>query len=288
MEVTRSRYRILIRKPVLKRQLRRPRITWVPTAATYQTIWGTLSNTRTYISHKFKEIIQNMPNIYTELQPRLWWYIVSLADLPTSLVTSCRPTFRINIGWLSAKPLTDLLPRLFSLSQVSQSSFSVGIVTTSRVSAVYTLNTDPKINAVNSEESFLTTTCKHDNNFKKRRKVWSNRIKSRQKKNIQNTRAEEKLDKMSDRLDATLKKKNCWFDLRSKRACLHRQQGFQQNYCTYSHTKQLWLTNSTTHIVNQEGTLRNDTSMRYEVEKHPDWLYYLVTKLDFISVETRM
>jgi len=28
--------------------------------------------------------------------------------------------------------------------------------------------------------------------------------------------------------------------------------------------------------------------MRYEVEKHPDWLYYLVTKLDFISIETRM
>lgn len=131
------------------------------------------------------------------------------------------------------------------------------------------------------------TTCKHDNNFKRRGKVWRNRIKSRQKKNTQNTRAEEKLDKMSVRLEATLKK-NCWIDLRCKRACLHRQHEFQQNYCIYRHTKQRWLTNSTTHIVNQEGILRNGISMRYEVEKHPYWFYYLVTKLDFISVETRM
>jgi len=28
--------------------------------------------------------------------------------------------------------------------------------------------------------------------------------------------------------------------------------------------------------------------MRYEVQKHPHWFYYLVMKLDFISVETRM
>ena len=53
----------------------------------------------------------------------------------------------------------------------------------------------------------MTTTGKHDNNFKKRGKVWSNRIKSRQKKNTQNIRAEEKLDKMGARVEATLKKK---------------------------------------------------------------------------------
>ena len=95
----------------------------------------------------------------------------------------------------------------FSLSQVSHSSFSVGIVTTSRASAVYTLNTDPKINLINSDGSFVMTTCKLDNNFKKRGKVWSNRIKSRQKKNTQNSSVEETLDKMGARLEATLKKK---------------------------------------------------------------------------------
>ena len=130
---------------------------------------------------------------------------VSVADLPTSLVTSWRPTFRIDIGCLSATPLTDLL-RKFSLRQVSHSSFSVGIVT-SYASAVYTLNTDPKINVINSDGSFLTTTCKLDDNFKKRGKVWSNRIKSKQKKYIQNSSVEETLDKMGARLEATLKKK---------------------------------------------------------------------------------
>jgi len=131
---------------------------------------------------------------------------VTLADLPTSLVTYCPPPFCIEIGWLSATPLTDLLRRLFSLRLVCQSAFSVRIVTTSRVSGVYTPNTDPNINVINSDESFLTTTCKHDNNFKKRGKVWSNRIKSRQKKNTQNTCAEEKLDKNNARLETTLKK----------------------------------------------------------------------------------
>jgi len=66
---------------------------------------------------------------------------------------------------------------------------------------------------------------------------------------------------MGATVEATLKK-NSWFDLRNKRACLYRQHEFQQNYCIYSHTKQLWLTNSTTHIVNQERILRNGTSMR--------------------------
>lgn len=204
-------------------------------------------NIRTYISRKLKEIIQNMPNIreYTALQPRLWWYIVSLADLPTSLVTSCRPLFRIDIGWLSATPLTDLLLRLFSLSQASQSSFSVGIGTTSRVSAVYTLNTDPKINVINSYESFLTTTCKHDNNFKKRGKVWSNSIKSRQKKNTQNTRAAKKLDKMSARLEVTLKTvgSTC---AANGHVCIV-STNFSKTTAFRAIQKKLWFTNSTTH-----------------------------------------
>jgi hypothetical protein len=210
MEVTRSRYRILIRKPVLKRSLRRPRITWVTTAATYQTLWGSY---QTQYKNIHKPKVQRNYSKYAQhiyCTPATVMVIyectVTLADLPTSLVTYCPPPSRIEIGWLSATPLTDLLRRLFSLRLVCQSSFSVRIVTTSRLSGVYTPNTDPNINVINSDERFLTTTCKHDNNFKKRGKVWSNRIKSRQTKNTQNTCAEEKLDKMNARLETTLKK----------------------------------------------------------------------------------
>lgn len=44
-------------------------------------------------------------------------------------------------------------------------------------------------------------------------------------------------------------KKKLWFDLHSKRACMHRQYKSQQKFCIYTHIRQLLFTKSTEQTV---------------------------------------
>ena len=75
-------------------------------------------------------------------------------------------------------------------------------------------------------------------------------------------------------------KKKLWFDLHSKRACMHRQSKSQQKFCIYIHIRQLLFTKSTKQIVK-----RSDLHAAVHEGEQAPLSFCFATKLGFFPAD---